>query len=85
MRRKFPSAASLKLADFLAQERFFDAMQRASFGDAAAGQPEWSAMMLKAALLERLEDRPVHGCTIDPEMSKVMIVEHQGHEIEAIG
>jgi hypothetical protein len=39
---------------------------------------------VEAAPLERLEDRPVHNRAIDPEMPKVVIVEHQGHEIEAI-
>ena len=37
---------------------------------------------VETARLERPEDRPVHGRPVDPEMSEVMIVEHQGHEIE---
>src|SRR5204862_4774008 len=37
---------------------------------------------VEAAPLERLEDGPVHGRAIDAEMSEVVIVEYQGHEIE---
>ena len=48
------------------------------------GRPGMIGDDVEAARLERPEDGPVHGRAIDAEMSEVVIVEHQGHEIEAL-
>src|SRR5215213_6414191 len=39
---------------------------------------------VKTSRFKRAEDGPIHRYPIDPEVSEVVIVEHQGHEIDAL-
>ncbi len=69
--------------DFLLKKRLFDPMQSAGFGDAGTRSTRMVSYDVKASRPERAKDCFVHGRAIDAEVSQVVVVEHQGHEIEA--
>src|SRR5258705_3338937 len=69
--------------DFLPKKRVFDAMQGTGFGDAGTRPARMIGYNIEASRLERAKDCVVHCRAIDAEMSEVVIVEHQGREIDA--
>ena len=69
--------------DFLPKKRFFDAMQCTGFGNASTGSPRMIGNNVETSRLERAKDCFVHRPAIDTEVSEVVIVEHQCHEIDA--
>src|SRR4051794_41350297 len=70
--------------DLLPEKRFFDTMQGAGFGDAGTGPARMIGDNIETSRLERAEDGPVHRRAVRPEMSEIVIVEHQRHEIDAL-
>src|SRR5712671_1723738 len=69
--------------DFLPKKRLFDAMQGAGFGDAGAGPTRMISYNIETSRPERVKDGFVHRRAIHAEVSEVVIVEHQGREIDA--
>src|SRR6185312_2919643 len=74
-----PQLESRRL-DFLPEKRLIDAMQGTGFGDAGSRPARMISYYVEASRLERAEDSFVHRRAIHTEMSKVVIVEHQGRE-----
>src|ERR1700733_2706494 len=58
-------------------------MQGTGFRDAGTGSTRMISYNIQTSRLERPEHCLVHRCTIDAEVPQVMIVEHQGYEIDA--
>src|SRR5215475_12679293 len=70
--------------DFLPKKRLFDAMQGTGLGNASTGPPRMIGNNVETSRFERTKDRFVHRRAIHAEVSEVVIVEHQGYEIDAI-
>src|SRR6476660_10109729 len=58
-------------------------MQGTGFGDAGTRPTRMISYNVEASRLERAKDRFVHRRAIHAEVSEVVIVEHQGREIDA--
>ena len=69
--------------DFLPKKCFLNAMQGAGFRDTGSGPARMVGDDVEASRRECAEDSPVHRGAIHAEMSKIVIVEHQGHEVDA--
>src|SRR4029077_11613636 len=69
--------------DFLPKKRLFDAMKGAGFGDTGTRPTRMISYNVEASRLERAKDCFVHRRAIHTEVSEVVIVEHQGREIDA--
>src|SRR6266480_4916667 len=70
--------------DLLPKKRLFDAMQGTGFGDAGTRPTRMIGDNVEASRLERAKDGLVHRRAIHAEVSEVVIVEHQGREIDAL-
>jgi len=68
---------------FLPKKRFLDAMQGVGFGDAGTGSARMVCHDIETSRLERAKDCLAHCRAINAEMSEVVMVEHQGCEIDA--
>src|SRR3954453_23980511 len=69
--------------DFLPKKRLFDAMQGTGFGDAGTRSARVVSYDMETSRLERAKDCFVHRRAIHAEVSEVVIVDHQGREIDA--
>ena len=58
-------------------------MQGTGLGDAGTGPTRMISYNIEATRLERAKDRFVHRRAIHAKVSEVVIVEHQGREIDA--
>src|SRR4051794_41276966 len=70
--------------DLLPKKSLLDTMQGAGLGDAGTGPARMIGDNVEAFGLKRAEDGLVHCRPIYAEMSEVVIVEHQGREINAL-
>ena len=69
--------------DLGADERLLDPVQRARFRDAGAGPAGMVGDHVDAAGLERREHGAVHPLPVDAHVAEVVVVEHEGDEIDA--
>src|SRR5712671_1116319 len=69
--------------DLLPKKRLLDAMQGTGFGDTGTRPTRMISYDVEASRLERAKDCFVHRRTVHTEVSEVVIVEHQGREIDA--
>src|ERR1700722_20050281 len=77
--RQQPKTRSL---DLLAQKRLLNTMQGARFGNASTGPASMIGDHIETAGFQRAEHRTVHCRAVDAHIPKIVIIEHQGHEID---